>query len=241
MCFQQTFPFRLFVDVPFFLLHYYRFVVFGKETLRRRGHSARGPSLGAVRCVSKRATPQNATKHPTVVIPANRKVWKTQIHAKNRKVWKTQVPVEKHRKYGRPNLQPSEFQWPKSKFLGSIWQTKRFLCCVTNDIALKIHHWANTVLFTEFSQRMYMLFLLCVGIPHVPFSPGQSRLKALSWRQSNKKCRLGIQSASIALHQWSSTFFVQSPPYRNFTWKPPLTYNFCNVWKYYFVLQIIQC
>jgi len=37
----------------------------------------------------------------------------------------------------------------------------------------------------------------------------------------------------VLLKQWSSTFFVKSPPYRNFTWKSPPTGSFCGVWKYY--------
>jgi len=39
--------------------------------------------------------------------------------------------------------------------------------------------------------------------------------------------------AFLNLNQWSSTFIVQSPLYRNFAWKSPPTYDFSAVWKYW--------
>ena len=34
------------------------------------------------------------------------------------------------------------------------------------------------------------------------------------------------QTSDLCLKQWSSTFFVKSPPYMHFAWKSPPSYNF---------------
>ena len=50
---------------------------------------------------------------------------------------------------------------------------------------------------------------------------------------SNSSCRhygsLPKKTSQHSYHQWSATFFVQTPLYKNFIWKSPPTYIFCIV------------